>query len=86
MIERLEVEFRQRGFAAEQFQIRFVVHADGRFGDGTYWESSGVFVQFDGDGVDFGLNGLVFFPQLASFFLAGFALAGSLDWPMDFET
>ena len=76
VIERFEVEFRQGSFAAEQFQVRFVVHAHGRLGMGHVGDRAVDLIQFDGDGVDFGLDGLVFFPQPASFFLACFALGG----------
>jgi hypothetical protein len=76
VIQRFKVEFRQRGFAAEEFQIGIVVHAHGRLGMGKIRNRAVDLIELDRDGINFCLDVLIFFPQPAPFLLAGVALGG----------
>ncbi len=73
VIQRLEIELRQRGLAAEQFEVRLVVHADRGVGMREVGNLPVERLQLDGQRVELRLASLRLFAQQPALFLAGLA-------------
>ena len=86
MIERLEIEFRQRRFAAADFEIGLVVGADRGGGVREIRDGAEDGVGFFGDLRKLGFGGGGLLAQAAAFGFAGLALGRVFCLPIDLLT